>query len=99
MTNLWLHSAKEEREKKKTQHHKSRKPGSGTSDLFNPHPLDQHEVHLSWSHTERAGPTPEEEKGSTLQGAPGTGQPHTTDLPTRAGLQPSKMEDSSDESL
>lgn len=67
VTNLWLHSAKEEREKKKNQHHKSRKPGSGTSDLFNPHPLDQHEVHLSWSHTERAGPTPEEEKGSTLQ--------------------------------
>lgn len=75
MTKQWLHNAKEDRKK---IHHKSRKPESGTGDLFN---LDKLEVHL------RAGPKAQEKKGSTQQGTPVTNQPYTTGLPTRAVLQ------------
>lgn len=58
-----LVTQRKRREKK--IHQKSRKPENGTSDLFNLHPLDKHEVHLSWSHTARAGPKPQEKKAST----------------------------------
>lgn len=56
---LVTNSAKEERKKYIIN------PESGTSNLFNLHPLDKHEVHLSWPHVDRAGPKPQKKKAST----------------------------------